>query len=97
MLRLFINNVAYAFSTTRHLDRAAQGLAPTILILAGFAVIAILVVGWIGNSIAYQAATEASCIDDTSNGSPSDKCLGLDSDGANVINNQINSQKGQRF
>lgn len=55
-MSLFISNCRDAFRDNESKDKAsAQGTVPVILIIAGFAVVAILAVTWIGNSIAGQA------------------------------------------
>lgn len=61
MLKQFALNVVNAFSDDRPQDSGR--LVETVLIIAGFAVVAILAVTWIGNSIAGQAHLVASyCI-----------------------------------
>lgn len=52
MSKQFINNVVDAF--TDKSSRDSGRLVETVLIIAGFAVVAILAVTWIGNSIAGQ-------------------------------------------
>ena len=57
----FIKNIKDAFSASS--DEQDRGtLVETVLLIAGFAVVAILVVTWIGNAIAGQAADVANCI-----------------------------------
>ncbi len=54
-------NIKEAFGASD--DAADRGdLVQTVLIIAGFAVVAILLVTWIGNAIAGQAADVAECI-----------------------------------
>jgi hypothetical protein len=101
----FFKNIQEGFSSTEEKDlAAAQGTVPTILMIAGFAVVAILAVTWIGNSIAWQAHLQARCISqqegfETTNGSPGKKCIGADTtySGPVTIEKQINNTKGGRF
>lgn len=93
----FLENIKGAFASSETADRGS--LVETVLLIAGFAVVAILVVTWIGNAIAGQAANVAGCIagantqdSNTVNSTCTDN-KGL----SNKISNQINTQKGQRF
>jgi hypothetical protein len=84
MLKQFKKNVVDAFGDESSNDRGA--MVETVLLIAGFAVVAILAVTWIGNAIAGQAHLMATyCISqvnevtgDTGNVSQAtmDKCTG---------------------
>lgn len=98
----FLDNIANAFADEkRDSDLAsAQGIVPTILIIAGFSVVAILAVTWIVNSIAWKASEESKCItsQSTYSGDPSSECIGDSTDpGLANLSNQINAQKGNLF
>jgi hypothetical protein len=57
----FIKNIKDAFAASS--DEQDRGtLVETVLLVAGFAVVAILVVTWLGNAIAGSAADAANCI-----------------------------------
>lgn len=57
----FTKNIKEAFGASS--DEQDRGtLVETVLLIAGFAIVAILVVTWIGNAIAGQAADVAECI-----------------------------------
>lgn len=57
----FTKNIKDAFDASS--DEQDRGsLVETVLLIAGFAVVAILVVTWIGNAIAGQAADISECI-----------------------------------
>jgi hypothetical protein len=69
-------------------------------IKAGFAVVAILVVTWIGNAIAGQAANVATCIAtaNSSDASSLNNTCTSDTHGVqNGVNKIIDNQKGGRF
>ncbi len=87
----FFKNISGAFSSEASADRGST--VETVLLIAGFAVIAILVVSWVGGAIAGQAANTAACI-----ASGSTTTCASDTNGvANSISTKINSQKGGRF
>lgn len=93
----FIKNIKGAFAAEAS-DRG--DLVQTVLIIAGFAVVAILVVTWIGNAIAGQAANVASCIANANHGGTVNLPSSCHSDTYNVKNSvegQIHDQKGGRF
>lgn len=104
-MKPFVENCKNAFSDDEHPDLgSSQGVVPLVLIIAGFAVVSILVVTWIGNSIAWRAHLEARCISEQEgfsilDGTPDNKCIGADADyrGDDIIANQINNTKGGRF
>lgn len=104
-MKLFLSNCIEAFRDTEHKDKAAaQGTVPVVLITAGFAVVAVLIVMWIGNTIAWQAHLQARCIAqtegfETTNGNPGTKCIGTSDQlkGPEIIDKQINETKGGRF
>lgn len=85
----FTNNIKEAFgASSDEQDRGA--LVETVLLIAGFAVIAILVVTWIGQAIAGQAADIASCIGDANTfavDSSIEACEGADGRGATAAEN----------
>ncbi len=94
----FINNIQGAFASSEASDRGS--LVETVLIIAGFAVVAILVVTWIGNAIAGQAANVSSCIANANGSSASSLNSTCTADTYNVqnnVSNTVNSQKGGRF
>ncbi len=94
----FVENVREAFSTSSEPDRAAQGLVPLVLIVAGLAAVAVLAVSWIGSSILWKANVEAKCIAQPQNSAYSDnRCLDEDQTGSEIISNQINTTKSDRF
>lgn len=93
----FINNIQGAFASDENTDRGT--LVETVLLIAGFAIVAILVVTWIGGAIAGQAANVAGCIA-SANGSVTDANEACTTDVNNVktnVNATINNQKGGRF
>jgi len=94
----FITNIKSAFASDESADRGS--LVETVLLIAGFAVVAILVVTWIGNAIAGQAANVSNCIA-SANGSNvnavNTSCTSDTRNVKNTVNNTINSQKGERF
>ena len=106
-MNVFLRNCIEAFRDDEPKDRAAaQGTVPAILLISGFAVVAVLVTMWIGNSIAWQANLQARCISqmdgfNSFNGNPNAKCIGAEDGveykGRNILNNQINATKGERF
>lgn len=93
----FINNIKGAFASDEAADRGS--LVETVLLIAGFAVVAILVVTWIGNAIAGQAANVSACIANAnaSNVSTTNSTC-TDNKGLSTnIATQVNSTKGGRF
>ena len=86
----FINNIKGAFASDEAADRGS--LVETVLIIAGFAVVAILVVMWIGNAIAGSAANVAHCIAGA-NGNDlavvEDGCTGDYYNAQSTVNDQI--------
>lgn len=94
----FINNIKGAFASDEAADRGS--LVETVLLIAGFAVVAILVVTWIGNAIAGQAANVATCIAGSNSGTVNATASTCSSDTQGVKNkvaNNIANQKGERF
>lgn len=94
----FINNIKGAFASDEAADRGS--LVETVLLIAGFAVVAILVVTWIGNAIAGQAANVSSCIANAnaSNASSTNSTCTSDTYGVkSATNATITNQKGGRF
>jgi hypothetical protein len=94
----FINNIKGAFASDESADRGS--LVETVLLIAGFAVVAILVVTWIGNAIAGQAANVSSCIANANASTVSSTNTTCTSDTYGVkgsVSNTINTQKGGRF
>jgi len=57
----FIKNIKEVFDASRE-EQDRGTLVEQVLMIAGFAVLAILVVTWLGNSIAGKAADTANCI-----------------------------------
>ena len=94
----FINNIKGAFASNESAESGS--LVETVLIIAGFAVVAILVVTWIGNAIAGQAANVSSCIanaNSTTASSLNSTCTKDTHNVKNATNTTINNQKGGRF
>lgn len=94
----FINNIKGAFASDEAADRGS--LVETVLLIAGFAVVAILVVTWIGNAIAGQAANVSSCIANANASTVSTTNATCTSDTykvGNSVKNTISDQKGGRF
>jgi hypothetical protein len=94
----FINNVRGAFASNEAADQGS--LVETVLIIAGFAVVAILVVTWIGNAIAGQAANVSACIAGANASEASEleeTCTEDTYDVKNSVDNTIQDQKGGRF
>lgn len=93
----FINNIKGAFASDEAADRGS--LVETVLIIAGFAVVAILVVTWIGNAIAGQAANVSACIANAnaSNISSTNSTCTNNNGLSNTISSQVNNTKGGRF
>jgi hypothetical protein len=56
----FFNNIFEAFTSNEAKDSGR--LVETILLISGFAIVAIAVVAWIGNAIAAQGANVATCV-----------------------------------
>lgn len=94
----FINNIKGAFASETPADRGS--LVETVLLVAGFAVVAILVVSWIGSAIAGQAANVSACIAGA-NGSnvtaAQTACTSDTYDVNNSVANRIADEKGGRF
>lgn len=94
----FINNIKGAFASDESADRGS--LVETVLIIAGFAVVAILVVTWIGNAIAGQAANVSGCIASANSSNTNNLNTACTTDVNNVknsVSNTVNAQKGGRF
>ncbi len=93
----FISNIRGAFGSVDAADRGS--LVETVLLIAGFAVVAILVVTWIGNAIAGQAANVSNCIAsaNSSNGSSLNSTCTDNKGLSNTISGQVNNTKGGRF
>ena len=94
----FINNIKGAFASDEAVDRGS--LVETVLLIAGFAVVAILVVTWIGNAIAGQAANVSACIANANsqNASSTNSTCTSDTYGVkSATNATITNQKGGRF
>ncbi len=93
----FISNIKSAFASDENADRGS--LVETVLIIAGFAVVAILVVTWIGGAIAGQASNVSKCIAGANGANVTasqDTCTN-NNGVSNSIDTKINSQKGDRF
>lgn len=93
----FINNIKGAFASDEAADRGS--LVETVLLIAGFAVVAILVVTWIGNAIAGQAANVSSCIANAnaSNAASTNSTCTNNNGLSTNIASQVNNTKGGRF
>ena len=87
----FFKNISGAFASDASADRGST--VETVLLIAGFAVIAILVVSWIGGAIAGQAANTAACIASGSTTTCASDTYGV----SNTVSSNINAQKGGRF
>lgn len=60
----FLNNIKTAFNSDVESTESDRGdIVQTILIIAGFAVVVILVVNWIGSAITNKGADIAACIE----------------------------------
>lgn len=60
----FINNVRTAFASDAPSENADRGqLVEMVLIIAGFAIVAILAVNWIGTAILNKGVDVSSCIE----------------------------------
>ena len=94
----FITNIKGAFASSESADRGS--LVETVLLIAGFAVVAILVVTWIGNAVAGQSANVATCIAgaNQSNASAANANCTTDTVGvSSATTSQIASGKSSRF
>lgn len=61
----FVKNIKNGYNTeTEELDSA--DIVQTVLLIAGFAVVVILVVGWIGTAVLNKGADVAQCIEGSS-------------------------------
>lgn len=92
----FINNIQAAFGQTNDTGT----LVETILLIAGFAIVAILVVTWIGGAIAGQAANISNCIAGANGSDIEVASAGCTEDTYNVkiaTNTTIDENKGGRF
>lgn len=62
----FVNNIKESFASTAvadaHNDRA--DLVQTVLLIAGFAIAALVLVNWLSTAILNQASDAAKCIED---------------------------------
>jgi len=94
----FLNNIRAAFASDALADQGS--LVETVLLIAGFAVVAILVVSWIGSAISGQAANVSACIANAnaSTVSTTNSTCTADTHGVkNAVSNTISNQKGGRF
>lgn len=96
----FTNNIKDAFGASS--DEQDRGsLVETVLLIAGFAVVAILVVTWIGNAIAGQAADVSECITGANSYSGADSaqnaCEGSEHSDTAQDNNESSSGWSDRF
>lgn len=94
----FTNNIKDAFgASSEEQDRGT--LVETVLLIAGFAVVAILVVTWIGNAIAGQAADVAECISGANSFAGSDAAQAIceDADRAAVVAAENDTEMDARF
>ena len=94
----FINNIKGAFASNDSADRGS--LVETVLLIAGFAVVAILVVTWIGNAVAGQAANVATCIAGANQSNSSAANTNCTTDTAKISSataGSINTGKAGRF
>lgn len=79
----FVNNIKESFASTAvadaHNDRA--DLVQTVLLVAGFAIAALVLVNWLSTAILNQGANAAACIEGANNYTKSsaqtsaDKCV----------------------
>lgn len=68
----FLTNIKKGYSSeTEELDSA--DIVQTVLLIAGFAIVVILVVGWIGTAIINKGADVAECIEGSSTFKKGDK------------------------
>lgn len=94
----FMENLRGGFASEEVADRGS--LVETVLIVAGMAVVAILVVTWIGGAIAGQAANTSACIANANASTASDlndTCTEDTYDVKNAVNSTVSDQKGGRF
>lgn len=93
----YLENIKGAFASNETADQGS--LVETVLLIAGFAVVAILVVTWIGNAIAGQAANVAGCIAGANSSTANTlNATCTDNKGlSNTIANQVANTKGGRF
>ena len=96
---LFTKNIKDAFASKESADRGS--LVETVLLIAGFAIVAILAVTWIGNSIAGASANVATCVAGANQANvkrASDLCGRVDIAGVSQATaSQINDGRDGRF
>ena len=76
----FFNNISDVYATEAQFDDRGD-VVQTVLLIAGFAIVTLLVVNWIGTAIMNKGADTAECIEgaNTYNTSgSSDKCKNAD-------------------
>lgn len=59
----FISNIKSAYSADADVNLDRGDIVQTILLIAGFAIVTILVVNWIGTAIMNKGADTAACIE----------------------------------
>jgi len=94
----FINNIKGAFAADENTDRGT--LVETVLLIAGFAVVAILVVTWIGGAIAGQAANVSHCIANANGANQAATQTACTSDHygvSNSVDDAVNDGRAGRF
>lgn len=63
-MTLFIDNIKSAFDTVAHDEKRDAGeLVSFILTIAGFAIVALLAVNWLGTAVLNKAADVGACIE----------------------------------
>lgn len=79
----------------RNVDGADRAdIVQTVLLIAGFAVVAILVVGWVGSAILNKGADAANCIEGSSSYSSSSEAETACAKGAGSNNSSFKSDNG---
>lgn len=93
----FIENIKGTFGA----ESTERGsLVETVLLIAGFAIVAILVISWVGGAIAGQAANVSNCIAGANGQDINAARTACTNDTVNIKDNitaRINSEKGGRF
>lgn len=86
-MTIFIENIRSAFdSAPENEKRDAGEMVSTIMLVAGFSVVALLLVNWLGTAVLNKAADLASCIEgsnsyDGDESGSSAQCSGEDAAG----------------
>lgn len=68
----FVSNIREGFSPTSHEELDSADMVQTVLLIAGFAVVVILVVSWIGTAVINKGADVAQCIEGSTTLVPGD-------------------------